>query len=122
MPLQGLYTGVFPPHTYVPGTGPSGLLPVQRLTGPGIPPPTNSGGGMGVHPAVPVGGGYISQTRRRAARLDLIRGMDRTLGKTQTLPRGKRQSQGSKNLGNLSTQQALGPLTGALGRMFSAYF
>jgi len=122
MPLPGVYTGVLPAFTYVPKTGPTGVLPARAIAGPGIPPPTNSGRGMGTNAPVPVGGGYISRSRRATARMDVVNGFDRTLGKTRTIPQGERMAQGSKNLGNLSTAATIGPLAGSLGRMFSAYF
>ncbi len=114
MALAGYVTGVLPPHTILPPTGPRGVLPAQPIDGPGIPPPYNKAGGNPFWPQVPIGGGYLSGLRRRVESLDVVRGVDRLLGKTTFIQQGKRQAQSSKNLGLFSTQQALGRLTGRL--------
>ncbi len=110
MPIQGYQSGVL--RGYLPGSGVPGVLSATSMRGPAIPPPIGSGRSMGVNPPMTVGGGYISGLRRKVASLDLINGMDQTLGKISVIPQGKRVRQNSRNLGNMSTASTVGPLAG----------
>jgi hypothetical protein len=67
-----------------------------------------------VWPPVQNGQGYMSQLNDAVSRLDLVRGMDRTLGKTDSIPPGKKAGQHMKIIGPMSTQEALGRLSGRL--------
>jgi len=106
--------GIIPPYTIIPAGPPTGTLPVRRIDGPGIPPPYNSGKGMGINPPVPVGGGYLSRLGDRVKSLDLIRGLDRLLGKEIIIAPGPRQAMSMHLRGNFSVYEVHGRLSGRL--------
>jgi len=106
--------GILAPYTIYPPLGPTGIVPPRDLKEPGIPPPTGSGGGMGLHPGVPLGGGYLSRLADRAQGMDLVRGLDRLLGKTAAITPGHRQAQSMKIITRFSVQEALGKFSGRL--------
>ncbi len=107
-------SGIIPPYTIIPPGPPSGTLPVKRIGGPGIPPPYNSGKGMGINPPVPVGEGYLSRLGERVNSMDLIRGLDRLLGKEMLISPGPRQAMSMRLRGNFSVHEIHGRLSGRL--------
>jgi len=111
---QGAPTGgILPKFTYIPETGPEGILPSKSLRDtPAIPPETNSGEDWGMAKAVPVGEGYISQLDRSVDAVDVVNGMDQAMGKTKRFTLQGRAAQSSKNLGMLSAHEACGEFSG----------
>ena len=101
------------------------LPPAEALPDRGVPPLSRVATvvreriAAAVWPPVAPGEGFLSETRAAIRQLDLVNGFDQTLGKRQTIQPGPRQAQGRKIFGNLSTREALGPLTGALPRMYA---
>lgn len=60
------------------------------------------------------GQGYLSGLRRQVVQMDVVNGFDQTLGKTMTITRTGKAAAFTKNLGNLSTRQRLGRMSGQL--------
>ncbi len=133
LPLTGL-TGVVPPRR-IP-LGPAVVPPAQLSPGtitlphnpPGIPDrglpafaelgdEVNNTIKAAVFPPTRPGDGLISQTDAKIAALDVVNGMDRVMGKTQTITQKGWIGQHSKNL-RFTSHEVLGPLSGRLGRMF----
>lgn len=145
----GSSIGFIPPFTILPPTGPTGVLPARTLGDQGgLPPviPIQSTGVMPpaevlpdrglpvlgrvgqaaaartrsfVFPPTETGQGFLSRTRRQVNQMDLINGMDRTLGKDgPNIAVSARRQQGMKIIGKLTTREALGAFSGRLGRMY----
>lgn len=102
-------------QTYAPGQGSTGVVPpaqAPNLVRQDVPASPYEGS-RGNLPVTPPGRGFASGLRQEIANMDVVNGMDRTLGKTTTIPQGRKMAERSKNWGAMTTQQALGPLSGA---------
>lgn len=141
--------GIIPPYVIVPMTGPTAVIPARRIgmdggipspapiQSTGVLPPAQALPDRGlpifsglatvvnartrsyVWPPVGIGEGYNSRFQQRVAQLDLINGMDRTLGKHgPDITRSAKRQQGQKIYGKLTTREALGRLTGRMERMY----
>ena len=149
MPLQGYYSGVLPPFVILPPTGPTGVLPAVSLADAtavipprgvsttGVLPPPESLPDRGIAPlsrlAIPIrqriqasvmppvgpGEGYFTALGEKVSGMDVIRGMDRTLGKGLTIQVSRRRAQSMRLATQFTTPEALGTHTGQMARMFA---
>lgn len=104
--LSGTSAGILPATFGIPDRGRFPLAGVAAIVRSQIQ--------QSVFPPVGTGGGYLSELTGRIKSMDIINGMDRTLGKTTFISQGKAIARRSKNLGLLSSASGYGPLAGNL--------